>query len=147
MALALILALYVCIGVLAARGTIALLSNRFSPKTEQILYGLVLAPIAGMYLAFTAHFSAGDAWRLEAPAVVLFVALGLLGTRLLIPLILGYALHGAWDLYHEIVQAGLALSDPGALTRIPLAYGAFCLAFDWYMAGYFYARRHHWSAG
>ncbi len=146
MALALIFTLYVCIGVLAAGGTIALLSRHFSPKAEQVLYGLVLAPIAGMYLAFTAHFSAGDAWRLEALAVAFFVALGVLGTRLLIPLMLGYALHGAWDLGHEIVMSGIATSDPVTLTSIPLAYGAFCLAFDWYMVGYFYTRRHQWSA-
>lgn len=146
MALALILTLYVCIGVLAAGGTIALLSRHCSPKTEQAVYGLVLAPIAGIYLAFTVHFSAGDAWRLEALAVALFVALGLLDTRLLIPLMLGYGLHGVWDLAHEIVMSGAVTTDPVTLTSIPLAYGAFCLAFDWCVVGYFYTRRHVWNA-
>jgi hypothetical protein len=32
------------------------------------------------------------------------------------------------------------------LTELPLAYGAFCAAFDWCVAGYFYTRRREWNA-
>jgi hypothetical protein len=31
------------------------------------------------------------------------------------------------------------------LTEIPLAYGMFCAAYDWVMAGYFFTRRAAWS--
>ena len=32
------------------------------------------------------------------------------------------------------------------LTELPSAYGAFCAAFDWCVAGYFYTRRREWNA-
>ena len=32
------------------------------------------------------------------------------------------------------------------VSEIPLAYGAFCAAYDWCMAAYFYTRRGRWSA-
>ena len=148
MALLAILLLYVVIGVLAAGGSIAISSKRFSAKAEQIFYGLVLVPVAAIYLAFTAHFAASEAWRLEALTVALFAGMGLLGTRLLVVLILGYAAHGAWDLVHELsLYQGTSGGGPPTFTQIPLAYGAFCAAYDWCIAGYFYTRRRLWSAG
>lgn len=146
MALALIIIWYVVIGVLAALGTIAISKARFSPKAEQVFFGLVLVPIAAMYLAFTSFFGATGAWRHEAIAVALFAAMGVVGVRIPVLLILGYALHGAWDLVHEAVHAGAAVAGAHDLTAIPLAYGAFCAAFDWYMACYFYSRRGQWKA-
>ena len=76
-----------------------------------------------------------------------FVAIGLLGTRLPFALIVGYSLHGLWDLLHEL-QAHGAYSGfgPGRLTAIPLAYGVFCLAFDFFMAAYCYRRWPDWNA-
>ena len=103
MALAVIIIWYIGIGVLAALGTIAISKALFSPKVEQIFFGLVLTPIAAMYLAFTSFFGAG-AWRLEATAVALFAVVGLLGVRIPVFLMLGYALHGAWDLVHEAIR-------------------------------------------
>lgn len=147
MTLSLIIGLYVGIGVLAAVGSIAISKKQFSAKGEQIFYGLLLAPIAAMYLAFTAHFAASDAWRLETMAVSFFAILGVLGTRVSVLLMLGYALHGAWDLIHEVLlYERTSGASAGSLTEIPLAYGAFCAAFDWFMVGYFYARRDHWKA-
>ena len=32
------------------------------------------------------------------------------------------------------------------LTELPLAYGAFCAAYDWCVAAYFYTRRREWNA-
>jgi hypothetical protein len=87
------------------------------------------------------------AWRLETTVVVAFVAIGLLGARLPFALIVGYPLHGLWDLLHELQAHGACSAfGPGQLTAIPLAYGVFCAAFDFCIAGYFYSRRAEWSA-
>jgi hypothetical protein len=147
MALSLIILLYVGVGVLSAVGTIAISTRRFSAKAEQIFYGLLLVPIAAIYLAFTAHFADNDAWRLEGMAVAVFAVLGLLGSRLSGLLMLGYALHGGWDLIHEVfLHKGASGAGTPALTDIPLAYGAFCAAYDWCMVGYFYTRRIQWKS-
>jgi len=72
---------------------------------------------------------------------------GILGLRLPFVLIIGYCLHGIWDVLHEVHAYG-GVSPFGAyeLTELPLAYGAFCAAFDWCVAGYFYTRRREWNA-
>jgi hypothetical protein len=145
-ALAVIIIWYIGIGVLAALGTVAISKAWFSVKGEQIFFGVVLAPIAAMYLAFASFFGATGTWRLEATAVVLFAVVGVLGIRIPVFLMLGYALHGAWDLVHEAVHAGSSLAGTRNLTAIPLAYGAFCAAYDWCMACYFYGRRDQWKA-
>lgn len=145
MALAAILFLYLGIGLLAAIGTVTITRSRFSPRGEQVLYALLLIPVAAMYLAFVAYFDAYPALRPEAYAVLVFAVLGLLGLRLPALLILGYVLHGAWDLVHEC--AAHFGSTPGgarSVTDIPLAYGVFCAAYDWCMAGYFFTRRAAW---
>lgn len=147
MALAVIMVLYVSIGALAAVGSMYL-SHRFVPaKHEATLYGLFLIAIAAFYLAFTSYFGDAAAWSLETTAVLAFAVAGGLGTRLPVVLISGYALHGGWDLLHEI-QAHTQMDVFGAreATKIPLAYGAFCTAFDWAMVVYFVYRRHHWVA-
>jgi hypothetical protein len=99
------------------------------------------------YLAFAAYFGAATAWRRETAVVMAFVAIGVLGASLPFVLIVGYSLHGLWDLLHEL-QAHRAYSafEPGQLTAIPLAYGVFCAAFDVCMAAYFYLRRAEWIA-
>ena len=90
-----------------------------------------------------AYFGDGSTPRPEAYAVLVFVVLGLLGLRFPALLLLGYALHGGWDLAHEIrVHFGAGGARP--FTDIPLAYGAFCAAYDWWMAGYFLTRRAAW---
>src|SRR6516165_3494297 len=87
------------------------------------------------------------ACRLETAVVVAFVAIGLLGARLPFALIVGYSLHGLWDLLHELQAHGaISAFEPGQLTAIPLAYGVFCAAFDFCMAAYFYTRRAEWIA-
>lgn len=79
--------------------------------------------------------------------VVAFVVIGLLGVRLPFALIVGYSLHGLWDLLHELQAHGAySAFEPGKLTAIPLAYGFFCAAFDFSMAAYFDTRRGEWSA-
>jgi hypothetical protein len=83
----------------------------------------------------------------ETAAVVAFVAIALLGARLPFALIIGYALHGVWDLLHELQAHGThSAFGRGQLTAIPLAYGIFCTAFDFCMAGYFVTRRAEWNA-
>ncbi len=145
MALATILLWYFGIGVVAAIGTVTISRARFSPRFEHIFFALLLIPIAAMYLAFLEYFGNHSALRLEVYGVALFTALGLLGLRLPAILILGYALHGAWDLAHEaLLQLGPAHGDVRSVTAIPLAYGVFCAAYDWCMAGYFFTRRAAW---
>lgn len=146
MALAVIIIWYIGLGVLAALGTIAISKARFSPKVEQIFFGVLLTPVAAVYLAFTSFFGATGAWRLEVAAVVFFAVVGLLGVRIPLFLMLGYALHGAWDLVHEAIHGGSAVAGTRNLTAIPLAYGAFCAAYDWFIACYFYGRRDQWKA-
>jgi hypothetical protein len=137
-----IVVLYAVIGLLAAAGTIFLARKFLSAKAEQIFYAMFLIMVAAFYLAFAAYFGAAAAWRLETAAVLGFAALGLLGARLPFALILGYSLHGLWDLLHEFQAHGVySAFAPGQLTAIPLAYGVFCLAFDFCVAGYFFTRR------
>lgn len=147
LAFAAIVVLYVVIGLLAAAGTIFMARKFFSPRAEQIFYGMSLMMIALFYLAFTAYFGVATAWRVEMAAVVAFVAIGALGARLSWALMAGYCLHGLWDLLHELQPHGAwSTFEPGQLTAVPLAYGFFCLAFDFCVAAYSLTRRAEWSA-
>jgi len=144
-ALATILLWYLGIGVLAAIGAVTMSRTRLSPPNEHILFALLLIPVAAMYLVFVAYFGDHSALRLESYAVAIFAVLGLLGLRLPALLLLGYALHGAWDLVHEILlYHGPVSSGPHSVTTIPLAYGVFCAAFDWCVAAYFFTRQAAW---
>jgi|SRR5215831_6458383 len=139
--------LYVGIGVMAARGTICIFRKILSPKSEQIFYAMFLIAVAALYLAFAAYFRAATAWQVETAAVAAFVAIGLLGVRLPFALIVGFPLHGLWDLLHELLaHGGYSAFESGQLTAVPLAYGFFCAAFDFYVAAYFYGRRAEWNA-
>ena len=142
-----IVILYAVIGLMAAAGAILIARKMLPPKAEQIFYAMFLIMIAAFYLAFVAYFGMATAWKLECAVVVGFVAIGLLGARLPFALIVGYSLHGLWDLLHELQAHGAySAFKPGQLTAIPLAYGVFCAAFDFCMAAYFYARRAEWIA-
>jgi hypothetical protein len=147
MALSVIIVLYVFIGFLAAAGSIFISQKLFSAKVEQIFFALFLVAIAAFYLAFTAYFGDQGAWRLETGAVIVFALFGILGVRLPVVLIIGYCLHGIWDMLHEVHAYG-RVSPFGAheLTELPLAYGAFCAAYDWCVACYFCTRRSAWNA-
>jgi hypothetical protein len=142
-----IVILYAVIGFLAAAGSVCISRKILAPKAEQIFYATFLIMVASFYLSFAAYFGAATAWRLESAVVVAFVAISLLGIRLPYALIVGYSLHGLWDLLHELQAYGaFAAFEPGRLTAIPLAYGVFCAAFDFCMAAYFYSRRAQWNA-
>lgn len=145
MAFASILFLYAVIGVLAAIGSIAIGRTRFSPRGEQAFFALILIPIAAIYLSFLGYFGMPAALRTEALAIAGFTALALLGLRVAILLPLAYALHGAWDLLHEVsAHLGVPAGTEQSLTAIPLAYGVFCAAYDWLVAGYFVTRLPAW---
>jgi len=147
MALALIMFWYAGIGGLAAVGAIYV-SHRFLPaRHEATFYGLFLIVIAAFYLVCTSYFEVAAAWNLEAVAALAFAAMGCLGTRVPIALIAGYALHGGWDLLHEVhTQTQIDVFGRNEVTKIPLAYGAFCAVFDWAMVVYFVFRRRQWLA-
>src|SRR5215510_4817145 len=102
MALLVIIVLYMTIGVMSSAGCVAITNRVFSARAEQIFFGLFLVPIAAFYLAFTAYYGNGGAWRLEAGAAAVFAVLGIVGSRVTAVLILAYALHGFWDFLHEL---------------------------------------------
>lgn len=146
MALSVIIVLYLSVGFLAAAGSICISQKIFSAKAEQIFFALFLVAIAVFYLAFTAYYQDQEAWRLETGAVILFALFGIVGIRLPVVLIIGYCLHGIWDVLHEIdAHGGSSLLGDQKITEIPLAYGVFCAAYDWCVAGYFYTRRREWN--
>ena len=139
--------LYAVIGLMAAAGAIFIARKILAPKAEQIFYAMFLIVVAALYLAFAAYFGAATAWQLERTVVIAFLGIGLLGVRLPFALIVGYSLHGLWDMLHELqAHGGHSAFEPGQLTAIPLAYGFFCAAFDFSMAAYFYRRRVEWNA-
>ncbi len=141
-----IVILYAVIGLMAAAGSISVARKFFAPKAEQIFYAMFLIMIASFYLAFTAYFGVATAWRMESAAVLVFVAIALLGARLPFALMVGYSLHGLWDILHELHAHGAySAFEPGRLTAIPLAYGVFCLTFDFTVAAYVYKRRAEWG--
>ena len=140
-----IVVLYAVIGLLAATGAISI-TRKIGPKAEQVLYGLFLVIIAAFYLAFVAYFGNAATWRVEMVAVVLFALIGLFGVRLPIAVVIGYALHGAWDLVHELqAQGAISTYYLGPLTAVPLAYGVFCAALDVCIAAYAFKRRDEWN--
>src|SRR5215470_2889080 len=142
-----IIVLYIAIGGMSAAGSVYLSKLFLSPKQEQIFFGLFLIPIAGFYLAFAAHFGNKDTWPLEATAVAVFSAFGLVGIRVSFALIVGYLLHGVWDGIHEFnALTGGSLLSPRQTASVPLAYGFFCATYDVLMAAYFYTRRNDWQA-
>src|SRR5436309_15434217 len=106
MAFSIIIVLYVCIGFLSAAGSVFISRKLFSAKVEQTFFGLFIIAIAGFYLAFTAYFGHEGAWQLETAGVIVFAVFGLLGIRLPVVLIIGYLLHGVWDVLHEIQAHG-----------------------------------------
>ena len=141
-----IVILYAAVGLLAAAGAISITRRFFGPRVEQGFYGVFLMMIAGFYLAFVAYFGNPEAWRVETAAVVFFSLMGLFGVRLPVALVIAYALHGGWDLLHELqAQGAYSAFAPGQLTAVPLAYGVFCAAFDVCIAGYAHARSAAWS--
>ena len=147
MALSVIMVLYGGIGLLAAAGSVFISKKLFPAKGQQIFFGLFLLWIAGVYLAFTSYFGNGEAWRFETGGVIAFAVLGLVGVRVPVVLIVGYALHGFWDVLHEVhAHAGGGLFGAQQVTEIPLAYGVFCLAYDWAVAAYFFTLRGRWRA-
>lgn len=143
-----ILMLYASVGVFAVIGSAVLTRKLFPPKWEQVFYAGFLMAIAAFYLAFAAYFGAtSDAWQMEVAAVMVFSGIALLGLRLPVALMLGYVLHGGWDLLHELQAHGAASGlAVGRGTQIPLAYGVFCATFDLGIAIYFYLRRAEWNA-
>lgn len=140
MGLWVIFILYLGIGLLAAAGSVFLARKLSAVMTEQTIFALFLLPIAGFYLAFTAHFGDPGTWGFETAGVIVFTVLGLLGVRTPLALILGYFDHGLWDVLHEARIQGIDVFGDLQVTSIPLAYGAFCLAYDWCVAAYFIVR-------
>ena len=147
MAFSVIIVLYVAIGLMSTAGSVFISKKLFSAKGEQIFVALFLILIAGFYLAFTAYFGDEGAWRFETGGVIAFAILALVGVRVPSALIIGYVLHGVWDVFHEVhAHGGGDLFGAQRVTELPLAYGVFCATYDWCIAAYFYTRRGRWTA-
>jgi hypothetical protein len=145
MALSVIIILYVFIGFMSAAGTMFISKKIFSSTVEQKFFAFWLILIAGFYLAFTAYFGSEEAWRFEIGGVIAFSVLGLLGVRVPAALIIGYLIHGLWDVLHEVHSHSASnLFSIQQLTEVPLGYGFFCATYDWCLAAYFYTRRGDW---
>lgn len=140
MALTIIMVWFVGIGVLTAVGVIKAGRQWLTRPAERVFLGLLLLPVAAVYLAFVGYFHAPEAFRLVAGQVVVIGLLGVLGTRMPLVAAAGWALHGGWDLWHEVASHGAA-GVPPWMTPIPLAYGSFCAAVDWVIAGYLWRGR------
>jgi hypothetical protein len=141
-----IITLYAVIGLLAATGTSVLSQKLLRGRSEQVFYGAFLTAIAGFYLAFVAYFGNTSSWGTEGAAVVAFALLGIIGTQHALVLVLGYSLHGVWDILHELsAHAGYSVLSAQQFTKIPLAYGVFCLAYDVAISAYFVRRRKSWK--
>lgn len=142
-----IVILYATVGIMAALGAVFITQKFLPAKGEQVFYALFLVLIAAFYLAFGAYFDSAGAWRAETTAVIAFAVIGLVGVRLPIALMIGYPLHGLWDLLHELSAHGNGVGfEPEQLTAVPLAYGVFCAAFDVCIAVYAWRRRSEWAA-
>ncbi|ULQ46210.1 hypothetical protein JN531_014020 [Flagellatimonas centrodinii] len=141
MTLSIILLVYFSLGLMAAMGSLVLTRKFLPPRLEAPVYGVLLIPIAGLYLVFTRHFGLDGAWPLEMSAVIGFSLLGLLGMRFPLMLVVGYGLHGGWDFAHELhAHLGIDAFGGRPVTLVPLAYGAVCAGYDGYVAVYFWLR-------
>lgn len=141
-----ILMLYVIIGILAGAGSVFISQKIFKGANERRFYAFFLFVIAGFYAAFVAHFGDSDAWRTELTAVALFSLLSFLGTFYSSVLAMGYLIHGAWDIVHELNQTfGIGALNELELTTVPMLYGVFCLTYDLIIAGYCVYRRKIWA--
>jgi hypothetical protein len=144
---AVIVVLYLTVGVMGGVGCIVIGRRFLRPKWESVFYGAFLAMIAAFYLAFVAYFEAAGAWRLETTAVLVFVVMGVVGARVPAVLMAGYAAHGVWDALHELQQHGaLSVFALDQATSLPLGYGIFCAAFDFTIVVYAWMRRQEWSS-
>ncbi len=141
-----IVVLYIVIGILAAVGSFLISPKIFNGKKERAFYAIFFIAIAAFYLGFTAYFGDASAWKTELVAVFIFSILGVIGIFSTETLIVGYIVHGSWDMLHELNQNyDYLLVDLGSITAIPLAYGIFCMTYDFVISGYFYYRRKDWS--
>lgn len=147
MALAVIVLLYITIGLMSAAGTVAIVRRFLPARVEQVFFGVFLVLIAAFYLAFAAYFNNPNTWPMELAAFAVFALFGLAGCRTAALLILGYLLHGIWDLLHELPVYTDFQLGADRLTEIPMTYGVFCVTYDWCMAAYFYSARSTWRAG
>ena len=131
---AIIVLLYIIVGLLGAVGSILIVPRMFQGRWEQMFWAAFLVMIAGFYLSFAAYLGASsDAWQTEVIGVALFLAIAFAGTFSRPAIALGYIAHGLWDLSHSLSGASLAGLS---LTDIPLGYGIFCATYDFTVATY-----------
>ncbi len=126
--------LYVVVGLLGAFGSILIFRRIFQGRWEQIFWASFLVVIAAFYLSFAAYFGVSShAWQTEIVGVAVFLACAVGGLFSRPAIVVGYVLHGLWDLFHSVSGSSLASLS---LTDIPLGYGIFCSTYDITVACY-----------
>ena len=136
--------LAIFIGIILAFGSIILTKKYLSPTNEKRYYSLTLIPIAMIYIGFSYYYGATDTLRVELIGVMIFSVFALLGQFVsLLFLIIGYLLHGSWDILHELFKDGIWHFSPW--TGVPIGYALFCLVYDFIIAVYIYKRWKIWQ--
>ena len=131
---AIVVLLYIIVGLLGAVGSILIVPGIFRGRWEHMFWAVFLVMVAAFYLSFAAYFGASsNAWQTEAIGVVLFLVIAFAGTVSRPAIALGYVVHGLWDLSHSLSGASLAGLS---LTDIPLGYGIFGATYDFTVARY-----------
>jgi hypothetical protein len=126
--------LYAVIGLLSAIGSILVVRRMFQGRWEQIFWASFLVVIAAFYLSFAAYFGASTkAWRTEAVVVAVFLFCAVVGLFFRPAIVVGYVMHGLWDLSHSLSGSSLAGLS---ITEIPLGYDIFCSTYDFIVACY-----------
>ena len=134
--------LYLVIGLLGAIGSIYIVRRVFQGRFELIFWASLLVLIAALYLSFAAYFDASEhAWQTELIVVAAFLVCAVVGLFSPLAIAIGYAMHGLWDLSHCL--SGTSLSGL-SITEIPLGYGIFCSALDFFVAAYLVVSDTEW---
>jgi hypothetical protein len=136
--------LYVVIGLFSAIGSIFVFRRIFQGRWEQIFWAFWLVLIAAFYLSFAAYFEASPhAWQTEAVAVAVFLVCAVAGLFFRAAIVVGYVIHGLWDLSHCLFGSSL---EGLSITEIPLGYALFCSTYDFVVAYYLMISDSAWHA-
>jgi hypothetical protein len=132
------------VGLAAAFGSIVPTRKFLRPRHEGMFYSVSLIPIAMIYVGFSFYYGNPDSLNAELIGVAIFSVFALLGYfKSLSLLSVGYLLHAAWDVLHEVyIEAA-----PGGLswTQVPMGYATFCLVYDVIIAIYILQRFEAWE--
>ena len=120
--------IHLLLGALACLAFV-LLARKAGSRRETLIYVVGLIVAASIYVGFAAIGGAPLSWiALESGGLLLFSVIALLGLKVRVQfLVLGWAVHPAWDVcLHQVMKVGF----------VPEWYPTACLAFDLILAAY-----------